>query len=477
MTEEADIGLIGLAVMGRNLVLNMAENGYRVAVYNRTHERTESLLADAGPLADRLIGCRTLEELVSAIRPPRPVVLMVQAGGPVDEQIAALRPLMESGDIIMDCGNANYHDTVRRFGELENSGLVYMGTGVSGGEEGARYGPAIMAGGTPEGYARVEEILTKISAKYQGEPCAAYMGLDGAGHFVKTIHNGIEYADMQMIAEIYMIMRRALRLSPPEMSDIFGGWNQGPLESYLIEITAEILKTFDPETGQPMVDVILDRAGQKGTGRWAAIEALDLGIPATTLEGAVAARALSSFKDQRLDAEKLYPLDLSPPQINDRNAAIDGLENALLAGKICAYAQGFAIMAAASDRSNWSVPLNSVARIWRAGCIIRSRFLNVISEAYDANPDLSNLLVEPSFVAMMSDSHGDLRSVVALAAEAGIPVPSLSSALAYFDSFRTGRLPADLIQAQRDFFGAHGFERTDREGDGFHGPWGLNANS
>ena len=474
---DADIGLIGLAVMGRNLVLNMADNGYRVAVYNRTHERTTSLLNDAGPLADRLIGCETLDQLTAAIRPPRPVVLMVQAGEAVDQQIAALRPLMDSGDIIMDCGNANYHDTVRRFAELQPTGLVYMGTGVSGGEEGARYGPAIMAGGTRAGYERVEEILTKISAKYQGEPCAAYMGAGGAGHFVKTIHNGIEYADMQMIAEIYMIMRRALRLSPPEMSDVFARWNEGPLESYLIEITAKILKTFDPDTGQPMVDVILDRAGQKGTGRWAAIEALDLGIPATTLEGAVAARALSAFKDQRLAAEKLYPLEVEAPQINDRNAAIEGLERALLAGKICAYAQGFAIMAAASERSGWAVPLNEVARIWRAGCIIRSRFLNVISTAHDANPNLTNLLVEPSFVAMMSESQRDLRSVVALAAEGGIPAPSLSSALAYFDAFRTGRLPADLIQAQRDFFGAHGFERTDRDGGGFHGPWGLETGS
>ncbi len=472
---EADIGLIGLAVMGRNLVLNMADNGYRVAIYNRTYERTTSLLADAGPLAERLIGCQTLNELVAAIRPPRPVVLMVQAGQAVDQQIAALKPLLETGDIIMDCGNANYHDTVRRFAELEPTGLVYMGTGVSGGEEGARYGPAIMAGGTPEGYGRVEDILTRISAKYQDEPCAAYMGADGAGHFVKTIHNGIEYADMQMIAEIYSIMRRALRLSPMEMSDIFARWNEGPLESYLIEITAKILRTFDPDTGQPMADVILDRAGQKGTGRWAAIEALDLGIPATTLEGAVAARALSAFKDQRLSAEKLYPLEVEAPQINDRNAAIDGLEQALLAGKICAYAQGFAIMAAASERAGWAVPLNDVARIWRAGCIIRSRFLNVIASAYEVNPDLTNLLVEPAFVTMMSDSQQDLRSVVALAAEAGIPVPSLSSALAYFDAYRTGRLPADLIQAQRDFFGAHGFERTDRDGGGFHGPWGLEA--
>ena len=473
--DQADIGLIGLAVMGRNLVLNMADKGYRVAVYNRTHERTTSLLADAGPLADRLIACESLDQLVQSIRPPRPVVLMVKAGAPVDEQIGVLLPLMTAGDIIMDCGNANYHDTVRRFTELETSGLVYMGTGVSGGEEGARFGPAIMAGGTPEGYRRVEDILERIAATYQGEPCAAYMGPDGAGHFVKTVHNGIEYADMQMIAEIYMIMRRALSLSPAEMGDIFARWNKGPLESYLIEITAEILKTSDPDTGQPMVDVILDRAGQKGTGRWAAIEALDLGIPATTLEGAVAARALSSFKDQRVAAEKVYPLEIDMPRINDRDAAIDGLERALLAGKICAYAQGFAILAAASERSSWSLPLNKVARIWRAGCIIRSSFLNVISNAYDVNPGLSNLLTEPGFVSMMHESQGDLRSVVSLAAEGGIPVPSLSSALAYFDSFRTGRLPADLIQAQRDFFGAHGFQRTDRDGDGFHGPWGLEA--
>ncbi|HSM39545.1 MAG TPA: NADP-dependent phosphogluconate dehydrogenase [Afifellaceae bacterium] len=473
--DQADIGLIGLAVMGRNLVLNMADNGYRVAVYNRTYERTTSLLADAGPLADRLIGCETLDELVSAIRPPRPVALMVQAGAPVDEQIEALTPLLSDSDIIMDCGNANYHDTVRRFRALEPTGLVFMGVGVSGGEEGARYGPAIMAGGTLQGYDRVADILKKIAAKYEGDPCAAYLGSDGAGHFVKTIHNGIEYADMQMIAEIYSIMRHALMLSPAEMSDIFARWNEGPLESYLIEITAKILRTFDPDTGKPMVDVILDRAGQKGTGRWAAIEALDLGIPATTLESAVAARALSSFKDQRLSAAELYRLDIAPPQINDRAAAIDGLERALLAGKICAYAQGFAIMAAASESAGWQILLNEVARIWRAGCIIRSRFLNVISSAYEANPGLTNLLVEPSFVAMMTDSQQDLRSVIALAAETGIPAPSLSSALAYFDSYRTGRLPANLIQAQRDFFGAHGFERTDKEGDGFHGPWGLEA--
>jgi 6-phosphogluconate dehydrogenase len=473
--DQADIGLIGLAVMGRNLVLNMADNGYRVAVYNRTYERTTSLLEDAGPLADRLVGCETLDELVAAIRPPRPVVLMVQAGAPVDEQIEALTPLLTEGDIIMDCGNANYHDTVRRFRALEPTGLDFMGVGVSGGEEGARYGPAIMAGGTLQGYDRVAEILKKIAAKYEGDPCAAYLGSDGAGHFVKTIHNGIEYADMQMIAEVYSVMRHALMLSPAEMSDIFARWNEGPLESYLIEITAKILRTFDPDTGKPMVDVILDRAGQKGTGRWAAIEALDLGIPATTLEGAVAARALSAFKDQRLAAAELYRLDIAPPQINDRAAAIDGLERALLAGKICAYAQGFAIVAAASEEADWSIPLGEVARIWRAGCIIRSRFLNVISSAYESNPGLTSLLVEPSFVAMMSDSQQDLRSVVALAAETGIPVPSLSSALAYFDSYRTGRLPANLIQAQRDFFGAHGFERTDQTGDGFHGPWGLEA--
>ncbi|MHA1189723.1 MAG: hypothetical protein ACTSSQ_04590 [Alphaproteobacteria bacterium] len=278
-----------------------------------------------------------------------------------------------------------------------------------------------------------------------------------------------------MIAEIYAVLRQGMGMQPAEIGDVFTRWNEGQLESYLIEITAEILKTEDPDSGAAMVDVIVDRAGQKGTGRWAAIEALDLGVPATTLEGAVAARALSSFKAQRLAAEALYPLPFEPPAIADRKAAIDGLERALLAGKICAYAQGFTVMAAASERAGWAVPLNDVARIWRAGCIIRSRFLNTIATAYDANPDVTNLLVEPAFVAMMHETHGDLRATVGLAAEAGLPVPSLSSALAYFDSYRSGLLPANLIQAQRDFFGAHGFERTDREGGGFHGPWGLDA--
>lgn len=474
--EQADIGLIGLAVMGRNLALNMADNGYSVAVYNRTPERTKSLLSEAGELSERLRPCWSLEELKDAIRPPRPIVLMVQAGKAVDQQIAALGDLLSAGDIIMDCGNANYHDTVRRFEQVTLKGLVYMGVGVSGGEEGARYGPSIMAGGTAEGYKRVEPVFSAISAKYEGQACSAYLGEDGAGHFVKTIHNGIEYADMQMIAEIYAILRQRLKLTPARIGEIFDQWNTGPLESYLIEITAAVLAATDTETGSPMVDVILDRAGQKGTGRWAAIEALDLGVPATTLEGAVAARALSSFKDQRTAAQAHYSaLSFTELEGDVGKAAIGTLEKALLAGKVCAYAQGFAIMQAASDRAEWNVPLNQVAEIWRAGCIIRSRFLNDIAGAYRANPRLTNLLTEPHFVKMMTSAHGELRSVVAEAALVGIPVPSLASALAYFDAYRSAQSPANLIQAQRDFFGAHGFQRVDRQGEGFHGPWGLES--
>ena len=470
--EQADIGLIGLAVMGRNLALNIADRGYRVAVYNRTAARTRDLLAEAGAAAERLVACETPEALVSAIRPPRPIILMIKAGAPVDEQIAALSPLVAPGDILLDCGNANYRDTVRRAAASTQHDHLFMGVGVSGGEEGARHGPSIMAGGPEIAWRRVADILTAIAARYEGEPCAAHVGADGAGHFVKTVHNGIEYADMQMIAEIYAILRNGLGLAPAGIGDIFARWNEGPLQSYLVEITAEILKTDDPETGAAMVDVIDDRAGQKGTGRWAAIEALELGIPATAIEGAVAARSLSAFKEERLAAAAVYDLDLGKPVVTDTNAAIDGLEQALLAGKICAYAQGFAIMAAASDRAGWEIPLNTVARIWRAGCIIRSRFLDTIASAYDANSAMANLLVEPAFVDMMKHAHHDLRATVGLAAEAGLPAPSLSAALAYFDSYRSGRLPANLIQAQRDFFGAHGFERTDREGTGRHGPWG-----
>jgi 6-phosphogluconate dehydrogenase len=471
--EKADIGLIGLGVMGSNLALNIAEKGHRIAVYNRTPEKTDAFVASAGELRDRIIPCKSLEELAEAIRPPRPVIIMVLAGKPVDEQIEHLRGVLSDGDIMIDAGNANFRDTVRRFAELENSGLTFIGMGVSGGEEGARHGPSIMVGGTQEAYGRVEDVLTAISAKYEGEPCSAWLGTDGAGHFVKTIHNGIEYGDMQMIAEVYGILRDGLGMAPKEIGKVFGEWNKGRLNSYLIEITAEVLAADDPKTGKPVVDIILDRAGQKGTGKWSAIEAQTLGVPATTIEAAVSARVLSSMKDQRLAAEKAYGKPDVSALSKDRDAMLADLELALFAGKIAAYAQGFAVMDAASKEFGWNLPLPTVAKIWRAGCIIRSQFLGTLADAFGGAP-VANLLMAPTFVEMMSEAHPALRRIVAKASEAGLPVPALASALAYFDSYRQGRGTSDLIQGQRDFFGAHGFERIDGPG-AFHGPWGSNA--
>lgn len=468
--EKAEIGLIGLGTMGSNLALNIAEKGHRIAVFNRTTSRTDAFKADAGALADRIVPCHSLAELAEAIRPPRPVIIMVVAGKPVDEQIAALREVLSADDIVIDAGNANFHDTVRRFKELEGSGLTFIGMGVSGGEEGARHGPSIMVGGTEESWRRVEGVLTAISAKFKGEPCAAWLGPDGAGHFVKTIHNGIEYADMQMIAEIYGILRDGLGMGPKQIAPVFAGWNEGRLNSYLIEITATVLAADDPQTGRPVVDVILDRAGQKGTGKWSVIEAQQLGIPATAIEAAVAARVLSSMKDERLAAEKLYGAGAG--QISEpREALLKDLELALFAGKIAAYAQGFAVMAGASKEFSWNLPLPTIARIWRAGCIIRSQMLDLMADAFGGQGAPANLLTAPAFVEMMKAAHPSLRRIVALAAQAGLPVPALSSALAYFDAYRQGRGTSDLIQAQRDFFGAHGFERIDAPG-AHHGPWG-----
>jgi 6-phosphogluconate dehydrogenase len=465
---QAEIGLIGLGVMGSNLALNIAEKGYAIAVYNRTTSKTGAFFENAGELRERIVPCTRLEGLVKAIRPPRPIILMVSAGQAVDEEIAKLRPFLSEGDIVIDAGNANFHDTVRRFGEIEGSGLAYVGMGVSGGEEGARHGPSIMPGGDKKAYARIKGILNAIAAKFDGEPCCAWLGGGGAGHFVKTIHNGIEYADMQMIAEIYGIFRDGLKMKPKDIGSVFAQWNKGRLNSYLIEITGSVLATADPKTGKPLVDLILDKAGQKGTGRWSVIEAQQMGVPATAIEAAVAARSLSAMKDEREAAEKLYKRKVSLP---DRPApAADDLELALFAGKIAAYAQGFAVMEAASREFKWKLPMPTIARIWRAGCIIRSQFLDTIAEAYKAGP-VTNLLVAPSFVKMMSEAHPSLRRTVAWAAEAGLPVPALSSALAYFDGYRQGRGTANLIQGQRDFFGAHGFERIDMKGEQ-HGPWG-----
>ena len=471
--SKAEIGLIGLGTMGSNLALNIAEKGHRIAVYNRTTARTEEFAAEAGALSDMVVPCDTIEALAEAIEPPRPVIIMTVAGKVVDEQIALLRRVLSDGDIIIDAGNANFRDTMRRFAELEGSGLTYIGMGVAGGEEGARHGPSIMVGGSEQSYRRIEKVLLDISAKYHGEPCAALMGPNGAGHFVKTVHNGIEYADMQMIAEIYGILRDGLGMAPKEIGEIFARWNEGRLNSYLIEITAKVLAADDPKTGKPMVELILDRAGQKGTGKWSVIEAQALGVPATAIEAAVAARVLSSMRDERLAAEKAYGPQATGRLAGDHQALLADLELALFAGKIAAYAQGFAVMDAASREFSWNIPLPTVAKIWRAGCIIRSQFLGTLAEAF-AGEKVANLLMAPAFIEMMKGAHPSLRRVVARASEAGLPVPALSSALAYFDLYRQGRGTSNLLQAQRDFFGAHGFERVDEPG-AFHGPWGSGA--
>ena len=472
--ERAEIGLIGLGVMGSNLALNIAEKGHRIAVFNRTTARTREFAASAGPLAGMVVPCESIEALAEAIKPPRPVIIMTQAGKPVDEQIALLRGVLSANDIVIDAGNANFRDTMRRFHELEGSGLTFIGMGVSGGEEGARHGPSIMVGGTEDSWKRIESVLTAISAKYEGEPCAAWLGTDGAGHFVKTIHNGIEYADMQMIAEIYGVLRDGLGMGPKEIGEVFAGWNRGRLNSYLIEITATVLAADDPKTGNPMVDMILDRAGQKGTGKWSVIEAQTLGVPATAIEAAVAARVMSSIKDERLAAEKAYGTPSTAIAGVDRAALLADLELALFAGKIAAYAQGFAVMSAASREFGWNLPLPTIAKIWRAGCIIRSQFLGTIAAAFDKGGAVANLLMAPAFIGMMQEAHPSLRRIVAQSATAGLPTPALSSALAYFDGYRQGRGTSNLIQAQRDFFGAHGFERIDEPG-AHHGPWGSGA--
>jgi 6-phosphogluconate dehydrogenase len=458
--------------MGANLSLNIAEKGFPIAVFNRTASKTDAFYAGAGELRSRVFPCHTLDDLVESIRPPRPIIILTQAGDPVDQQIEALQGLLSANDIIIDAGNANFRDTQRRFARLSGTGLTFIGMGISGGEEGARHGPSIMVGGTPESYARVEKMLTAIAAKYKNEPCCAWLGPDGAGHFVKTIHNGIEYADMQMIAEIYGVMRDGAGMAAKDMAKVFERWNRGRLDSFLIEITAKVLAADDPKTGKPVVDIILDRAGQKGTGRWSVIEAQMLGVPATGIEAAVAARSLSAMKAQRLHGETTYGAGKGTLKAGAK--LFGELELALFAGKVAAYAQGFAVMRAASEEYGWNLPMGVIAKIWRAGCIIRSQFLGDITRAFDAAPDLTNLLLAPYFVDRMKEAHPALRRIVSLSAEAGLPAPALSSALAYFDSFRQGRGTANLVQAQRDYFGAHSFERIDELG-AHHGPWGSGA--
>jgi 6-phosphogluconate dehydrogenase len=465
--STADIGLIGLAVMGSNLALNIAEKGYTIAVHNRSSGRIDEFVAEATAqgLNSRTVPKYDLAGFVQAVKRPRSIIIMVKAGAPVDAMIEQLLPLLEEGDAIIECGNSLFTDTQRRFDYLKPKGIGYLGVGVSGGEEGARHGPSIMVGGSKEQWHNAEAVLTAIAAKFNGESCCAYLGEGGAGHFVKTIHNGIEYGDMQMIAEVYGVMRDGLGMSPAECATVFKQWNKGPLNSYLIEITGHVLAAVDAESGKPLVELILDKAGQKGTGVWSAIAAQQMGVPATAIEGAVAARSISSRKDERVAAESIY----GKPNRSKTDVTLEDLEQALLAGKIVSYAQGFAVIAKASEENGWALPLATIAKIWRAGCIIRSRFLDQMSAAYEKGGN-TNLLVVPDFVEIMKDSHPKLRKVVAAAAVGEFPMICLSAALSYFDSYRQAQGTANLIQGQRDFFGAHGFEIVGR-GTDLHGTW------
>lgn len=461
-------GLIGLAVMGENLVLNIERNGFSVAVYNRTAERTKAF-AEGAAKGKRIKPCYSLQELADSLEKPRKVMLMVQAGDPVDQVIAQLKPVLEPGDLIIDGGNSFFKDTERRAAELEKVGINYIGTGVSGGEEGALKGPAIMPGGQYEAYKMIEPMVTAIAAKAEGEPCVTYIGPRGAGHYVKMVHNGIEYGDMQLIAEIYDILNRGLGLSAKELHDIFAEWNEGELKSYLIEITRDIFAKVDPDTGKPLVDVILDEAQQKGTGKWTSQNALDLGAPTQTINAAVESRIISAYKAERVAASKQLP----GPEIKftgDRAQLIQDARNALFAAKICSYAQGMGLLKAASEEYKYDLKLGKIAKIWRGGCIIRAQFLNDITAAYERNPNLTNLLLDPCFKEAILTRQASLRRIVQTAVGLGIPCLALSASLAYFDAYRTERLPANLTQAQRDYFGAHTYRRIDKEGI-FHTEW------
>lgn len=466
--SKQQIGVIGLAVMGKNLALNIESRGFTVSVYNRSREKTDALLAEAQ--GKQLKGTYSIEEFVASLESPRKILIMVQAGAATDDTINQLIPHLDKGDIIIDGGNAYFPDTQRRNQELEAHGIRFIGTGVSGGEEGALKGPAIMPGGQKDAYELVAPILTAISAKVDGDPCCTYIGPDGAGHYVKMVHNGIEYGDMQLICEAYQLLKDVLGVSTKELHEIFADWNRGELDSYLIEITTDIFTKYDPETGKPMVDVILDSAGQKGTGKWTSQSSLDLGVPLSIITESVFSRFLSAMKEERVAASKVLAGPATKPFDGDRAAFIESVRKALYASKICSYAQGFAQMRAASEEYNWGLDYGSIAMIFRGGCIIRARFLQNIKDAYDRNPELKNLLLDEYFKGIVENYQEAWRFVVGTAVSRGIPVPAFSSALAYYDSYRTERLPANLLQAQRDYFGAHTFKRVDKEGT-FHYQW------
>jgi 6-phosphogluconate dehydrogenase len=472
--SKADIGLIGLAVMGQNLVLNMNDHGFTVAVFNRTASKVDKFL-ETGAKGTKVIGTHSLEELVNSLKKPRRIMLMVQAGKPVDEFIEMLLPLLDPGDIIIDGGNSNYNDSIRRTAYIESKGLLFVGTGVSGGEEGARFGPSIMPGGSSAAWDHVRPIFQSIAAKVArpdgGEdPCCDWVGEDGAGHYVKMVHNGIEYGDMQLICEAYHLMRDIAGMTPDEMQSVLAKWNKGKLDSYLIEITRDILGYKDTD-GLPLVEKILDAAEQKGTGKWTGISALEMGVPLTMVVEAVMGRALSALKDERVAASKA--LSGSKPMIaGDKQAFINDLEEAVYASKIMSYTQGYMLLRAAAREYHWNLNYGGIALMWRGGCIIRSAFLGKIKEAFDNNSSLPNLLLDPYFREQVISAQGAWRRVVAEAVRQGIPVPAMSSALSFFDGYRSEFLPANLLQAQRDYFGAHTYQRLDKpRGEYFHTNW------
>jgi 6-phosphogluconate dehydrogenase len=470
MKKLSDIGLIGLAVMGENLVLNMESKGFQVTVYNRTVQKVDDFLAGRAK-GKNITGAHTIEKLISSLERPRKIMLMVKAGKAVDDMIDTLLPHLEKGDIIIDGGNTHFPDTNRRTAYVESKGMLYIGTGVSGGEEGALLGPSIMPGGSRKAWPAVKSIFQAIAAKVEdGTPCCDWVGENGAGHFVKMVHNGIEYGDMQLITEAYQIMRDLLNMSADEMHVIFREWNRGDLDSYLIEITRDILAYKDID-GKPLVDKILDTAGQKGTGKWTAVTALDLGIPLTLIGEAVFSRCLSAIKDERVKASKLLKGPTSKFNGNKAKFIID-LKDAVYASKIVSYAQGYSLMKAAADEYKWDLNYGGIALMWRGGCIIRSAFLGKIKEAFDNNPAITNLLLDPFFKEKVDKAQNGWRNVVATAVSNGIPVPSISAALGYYDGYRCEKLPANLLQAQRDYFGAHTYERTDKpRGEFFHTNW------
>ncbi|MGI6098659.1 MAG: decarboxylating NADP(+)-dependent phosphogluconate dehydrogenase [Lentisphaerae bacterium] len=470
-TQKADIGVVGLAVMGENLILNMESRGFTVACYNRTVGKVDAFIGGRGA-GKRLIGCRSIQELVDALKPPRRIMLMVKAGQPVDDFIAKTAPLLSPGDILIDGGNSHYPDTIRRSRELEARGLLFIGTGVSGGEEGALKGPAIMPGGHPGAWPHVKPIFQSIAAKVaDGSPCCDWIGTDGAGHFVKMVHNGIEYGDMQLICEVYHLLSQGLGLTTDEMHAIFAEWNRGVLDSYLIEITRDILAKRDEETGVPVVDLILDAAGQKGTGKWTSQAGLDFGVAIPTIAEAVFARCLSAIKEERVAAAR----SLRGPRRTfrgDKAKFIAQLHDALYASKICSYAQGYQLMRAAAAEMDWKLDYGRIAQIWRGGCIIRAQFLDHIRDAFARKPKLANLLLDPYFKKAVRQAQPGWRKVLTTAIQLGIPCPAMSAALSYYDGYRCARLPANLLQAQRDYFGAHTYERVDHpRGVFFHTNW------